>query len=61
VRQRAKARRILEGELPSAANLPPGCAFNTRCPIATDICRKDAPLLVARKDGAMVACHHAED
>jgi oligopeptide/dipeptide ABC transporter ATP-binding protein len=60
-RQRAKTRRILEGELPSASNLPPGCAFNTRCPIATDICRKDAPLLVARKDGAMVACHHAED
>jgi oligopeptide transport system ATP-binding protein len=60
-RQRAKPRRILEGELPSAANLPPGCAFNTRCPIATDICRKDTPALVARKDGAMVACHHAEE
>jgi oligopeptide/dipeptide ABC transporter ATP-binding protein len=60
-RQRAKPRRILEGELPSAANLPPGCAFNTRCPIATDICRKDTPALVVRQDGAMVACHHAEE
>lgn len=60
-RQRAKPRRILEGELPSAANLPPGCAFNTRCPIASDVCRKDTPVLTARTDGAMVACHHAEE
>ncbi len=61
VRQRAKPRRILEGELPSAANLPPGCAFNPRCPLATDICRRERPDLAARADGAMVACHHAEE
>lgn len=61
VRQRAKPRRILEGELPSPSNLPPGCAFNTRCPIATDRCRTERPLLAPRTDGAMVACHHAED
>jgi oligopeptide transport system ATP-binding protein len=60
-RQRAKPRRVLEGELPSAANLPPGCAFSTRCPIASDICRRERPHLVARTDGAMVACHHAEE
>jgi oligopeptide transport system ATP-binding protein len=61
VRQRAKPRRILEGELPSAVNLPPGCAFNPRCPLATDICRRERPDLAARADGAMVACHHAEE
>src|SRR5258708_7977636 len=31
---------------------PPGCAFNPRCPLAFDLCRKQAPALI---DG--VACH----
>jgi oligopeptide transport system ATP-binding protein len=60
-RQRAKPRRILEGELPGPSSLPPGCAFSTRCPIATGICRLERPDLTARADGAMVACHHAEE
>jgi len=59
VRQRAKARRALTGELPSPTDVPPGCAFNTRCPIATDICRQERPPLTPRADGAKVACHHA--
>jgi len=46
--------RPLGGDLPSPANLPPGCRFNTRCPHATAICLRDDPALI---DG--VACHHA--
>lgn len=57
-RQRAKPRRVLEGELPSATDVPPGCAFSTRCPIATELCRRTPPELTARPDGAFVACHH---
>jgi oligopeptide transport system ATP-binding protein len=60
-RQRAKPRRVLEGELPSPTDLPPGCAFNTRCPLATDLCRRERPELAARPSGALVACHHAEE
>ena len=48
--------RPLGGDVPSPANLPSGCRFHTRCPFATDICRRDDPPLV---DG--VACHHAGD
>jgi oligopeptide/dipeptide ABC transporter ATP-binding protein len=57
--QRAKRRIILTGELPSPSNVPPGCAFHTRCPRATGICRAERPPLTPRADGALVACHHA--
>jgi oligopeptide/dipeptide ABC transporter ATP-binding protein len=57
--QRAKRRIILTGELPSPSNVPPGCAFHTRCPRATEICRAERPPLTPRADGALVACHHA--
>jgi oligopeptide/dipeptide ABC transporter ATP-binding protein len=59
VRQRAKRRQVLVGELPSPSDVPPGCAFHTRCPIATDICRRERPDLTERPGGARVACHHA--
>jgi len=35
----------LTGETPSAMALPPGCAFSSRCPFATDACRQAVPLL----------------
>ncbi|MCJ8518834.1 oligopeptide/dipeptide ABC transporter ATP-binding protein [Pseudorhizobium tarimense] len=59
VAQRSKQRFILQGELPSPANIPSGCAFHTRCPLATEICSKVRPELTPRPDGARVACHHA--
>ncbi len=57
--QRAKQRFILSGELPSPSNIPSGCAFHTRCPLATEICSRERPELTPRADGARVACHHA--
>lgn len=33
----------LQGEPPSAINLPPGCAFHARCPIARDSCVESVP------------------
>ena len=45
-------------DIPSATHKPSGCPFNTRCPLATDICRQDEPALTARDGGALVACHH---
>ena len=59
VRQKAKLRAPLSGELPSPSNVPPGCAFHPRCPLATEICRRERPELTGRPDGARVACHHA--
>lgn len=51
---------LLEGDLPSPANPPSGCRFNTRCPLATARCREEAPLLRLVESGHEVACHYAE-
>jgi peptide/nickel transport system ATP-binding protein len=51
--------RPISGELPSPLSPPPGCAFNPRCPKATDVCRRERPPLAPREDGTLVACHHA--
>ena len=57
--QRARRRIILAGEIPSPARPPSGCAFHTRCPMATARCRSEAPALLPREGGALVACHEA--
>lgn len=59
----SRERIILEGDVPSPANPPPGCHFNPRCGYATDICRQDDPQarnLGTEEHPRMVACHHAE-
>ncbi|MEE9452881.1 MAG: oligopeptide/dipeptide ABC transporter ATP-binding protein [Paracoccaceae bacterium] len=52
-----KTAQKLEGEIPSPTNPPPGCKFQTRCPFAVDICRKDEPKLEHSSAGHEVACH----
>jgi oligopeptide/dipeptide ABC transporter ATP-binding protein len=57
-------RRIvakLDGEIPSAFNLPPGCAFATRCERATGLCRVQRPELSQDSGGHAVACHQPID
>jgi oligopeptide transport system ATP-binding protein len=56
-----RKRTILQGDIPSPANPPVGCNFNTRCPIAADICFKDDPEYREIKENHWVACHFAED
>jgi len=53
---RNRERAILEGDIPSPINPPPGCRFNTRCPYARDLCRTEEPMM---KDlgTRMYACH----
>lgn len=36
-------RHVLAGEIPSPVNLPSGCLFASRCPIAIDECRRERP------------------
>jgi dipeptide transport system ATP-binding protein len=50
-----RERIILKGELPSPLARPEGCAFRTRCPIATAACAQTDPALVAHGTQA-VAC-----
>ncbi len=53
---RGKAQK-LEGEIPSPTNPPPGCKFQTRCPFAVDICRKQEPELERAGKDHEVSCH----
>ncbi|MFW6313583.1 MAG: ABC transporter ATP-binding protein, partial [Spirochaetota bacterium] len=52
-----RSRIMLPGEMPNPANPPGGCPFHTRCPIARDRCRVEAPPLVTDEAGHSVACH----
>ena len=51
----------LEGEIPSPTNPPPGCKFQTRCPHAIDICRKEEPRLSNLGMEHDVACHRWQE
>ena len=55
-----RRRVILEGDIPSPANPPPGCPFNTRCPEAEDLCSEKVPEWRELDTGHWVACHFAE-
>ena len=55
--QGRRAVSLPAGELPSPLAPPPGCTFHPRCPIAMDVCRKQAPALLPVTHGASVACH----
>ncbi|MEQ4723079.1 dipeptide/oligopeptide/nickel ABC transporter permease/ATP-binding protein [Nonomuraea sp. B19D2] len=47
----------IRGVVPAPADFPPGCRFADRCPMATDVCRTETPVLEGDKTHA-VACHH---
>ena len=49
---------ILQGDVPSPINPPPGCHFHPRCPGCQDLCRTTAPELTEREPGRWVACHY---
>lgn len=55
-----ESRELLRTEPPDPWNLPPGCPFATRCPMVTDICRREAPPRVEVEPGRTVLCHHVE-
>jgi peptide/nickel transport system ATP-binding protein/oligopeptide transport system ATP-binding protein len=55
----ARGRIILKGDVPSPANVPPGCSFHTRCPIAQAICKTERPPLAETAGGHFAACHFA--
>jgi oligopeptide transport system ATP-binding protein len=52
---------ILEGDIPSPANPPKGCNFNTRCLYAKEICFEQEPEFLEVKAEHFAACHYAED
>ncbi|MBV8122285.1 MAG: dipeptide ABC transporter ATP-binding protein [Alphaproteobacteria bacterium] len=52
-----RKKPLLQGDVPSPINPPPGCTFHTRCPYAEARCRLEAPALREVSPGHHVACH----
>ncbi len=57
--QAKRSRMVLEGEMPSPIDPPPGCRFHTRCPYTIDRCRSEVPQLKPSTAGHLTACHRA--
>ena len=54
--QKTRKRLAYAGEAPNPLNPPPGCRFQTRCPLVTAICRREKPQLIERRPGQWAAC-----
>ncbi|MBB2912818.1 oligopeptide/dipeptide ABC transporter ATP-binding protein [Streptosporangium becharense] len=51
---------VLTGEPPSPVDVPPGCSFHPRCPVAVADCRRLPPVLApVARPGHLAACHLA--
>jgi peptide/nickel transport system ATP-binding protein len=60
-----KQHIVLEGDIPSAMNPPPGCPFQTRCRWKTDVpgnlCETEVPPMRTLDKGHQIKCHLAEE
>lgn len=57
---KANKRIVPEGDIPSPLNAPSGCPFRTRCPKATERCKKTLPPLTEVYRDHFVACYYPE-
>ncbi|MDM8164763.1 ABC transporter ATP-binding protein [Roseovarius sp.] len=60
-----KKHIVLEGDVPSAMNPPPGCPFQTRCrwksQVPGNLCETEVPPVRMLAEGHQVKCHLADD
>jgi peptide/nickel transport system ATP-binding protein len=64
-RERARRRILLEGDLPSAFDVPSGCRFRARCPRYAGLpeglgsrCREEDPMSLPQRADHEAACHY---
>ncbi|MEU8673618.1 ABC transporter ATP-binding protein [Streptomyces sp. NPDC048560] len=55
--QKGQELYAIKGLPPNLLAIPPGCAFNPRCPMAQDVCRTDVPPLYRVDEDRQSACH----
>ncbi|MFE4383730.1 ABC transporter ATP-binding protein [Streptomyces cyaneofuscatus] len=55
--QKGQELYAIKGLPPNLLHIPPGCAFNPRCPMAQDVCRTDVPPLYEVDEQRRSACH----
>lgn len=53
-----RERVVLKGDVPSPSNPPVGCRFHPRCPLATQKCKEEEPMLKDIGREHYVACHN---
>lgn len=56
-----RKRILLEGDVPSALNIPTGCRFHSRCPYCKSICKEKNPEFEEIAPGHFCACHFCKD
>ena len=60
-----KQHIVLEGDIPSAMNPPPGCPFQTRCrwksQVPGGLCERDVPPIRTLANGHQIKCHLADE
>jgi peptide/nickel transport system ATP-binding protein len=59
-RDRAPRLAEIPGTVPSLCEPIPGCPFETRCPLATEICQREMPGFEEKEPGHFAACFHSD-
>lgn len=57
--EKKKHLNTIQGHVPSLGDLPQGCRFQNRCPVASGECRVADPPLETKENGRQVACYKA--
>jgi peptide/nickel transport system ATP-binding protein len=60
-RREATKRILIPGDPPDPVNLPKGCRFANRCPVAQVLCSESEPVLKTVAKGHRIACHLVEE